>query len=222
MHGHFFPHLFFIDIIFGLIIGIICFIIYFRTRELYELTSHKGIKYFRYAFLFFGFSFLAKMIFPFSRIFFERSFFIPPLNGFIMSFLGITAVLCLLYSLFWKQFREKSFNHLFILILIALIIAGATLFGRLRFYLFLIQALLFSIILIVSLVKYKGRKGKNIQLHILYILLACSWIASSLALFASHISLLIGLVLHIVSVVLFCVILSKVIKKTGENGKKKR
>ncbi|MFH1638583.1 MAG: hypothetical protein ABIB71_09215 [Candidatus Woesearchaeota archaeon] len=212
-----------IDIAFGIVISVICFLVYFRTKELYNLSSHKGIKYFSYAFLFFGLSFFVKLLLPISGIFLERSFLTFQISGFIMGFLGIMAMLCLIYSLLWKRFRERKFNHVLYLALIALLVTSTTLFGRARFLVFLLQALLFSIVLIISLVSYRGRKkvGHSIQLHVLYILLAGSLIANVAALFASRLSFFVGLTLHATSIILFLIILCKVIEKTGKNGKKK-
>ena len=43
-----------IEPIYSVIIILFSLFIYLRTKEIYELTYYKGIKYFRNAFLFFG------------------------------------------------------------------------------------------------------------------------------------------------------------------------
>jgi len=46
-----------VDAIYTFIIILVCGIIYAKTRELYALTGHKGIHYFRNVFLFFALSY---------------------------------------------------------------------------------------------------------------------------------------------------------------------
>ena len=43
-----------VELTFATIIVVASLIIYLRTKELYELSEHKGIKYFRNTFLFFA------------------------------------------------------------------------------------------------------------------------------------------------------------------------
>ena len=54
------------EIIYSFVIIFCSLLVYFGTKEIYELSSHKGIKYFREAFLFFAiayfFRFLIKVI----------------------------------------------------------------------------------------------------------------------------------------------------------------
>ena len=44
------------EIVYSFVIIVCSLMIYFGTKELYKLTSHKGIKYFRQSFLFFAFA----------------------------------------------------------------------------------------------------------------------------------------------------------------------
>jgi len=46
-----------IEFIYTSLIVLLCFYVDYKTKEIYELTKHKGIKYFRNAFLFFGLSY---------------------------------------------------------------------------------------------------------------------------------------------------------------------
>ncbi|MCK5698593.1 MAG: hypothetical protein KAH93_02010, partial [Candidatus Aenigmarchaeota archaeon] len=43
-----------IELAYTFIVVVLCFLVYYKTREIYDLTGYKGIKYFRRAFLFFG------------------------------------------------------------------------------------------------------------------------------------------------------------------------
>jgi len=51
---------FLIELVYSVILTISCLIIYFKTSEIYKLTSHKGIKYFRMTFLFFAASYFLR------------------------------------------------------------------------------------------------------------------------------------------------------------------
>ena len=51
---------FLIELVYSIIVMLSCLIIYLKTSEIYKLTSHKGIKYFRMTFLFFGISYFLR------------------------------------------------------------------------------------------------------------------------------------------------------------------
>ena len=62
------------ELIYTLIIIIMCGIIYFKTKEIFDLTKHKGIGFFRNTFLFFALSYLMRF---FGQIFmFYNSFLV--------------------------------------------------------------------------------------------------------------------------------------------------
>ena len=48
------------ELIYSFVIILCSLLIYFETKELYELSSHKGIKYFRRSFLFFGIAYFVR------------------------------------------------------------------------------------------------------------------------------------------------------------------
>ncbi|KAF5428393.1 hypothetical protein C5S42_03390, partial [Candidatus Methanomarinus sp.] len=52
-----------VELGYTLIIVFICLLIYLKTKEIYDLTNHKGIYYFRNTFLFFGLAYLFRFIF---------------------------------------------------------------------------------------------------------------------------------------------------------------
>ena len=60
---HFFdPTRFAVEIIYTLLIVVLCFLVYFRTKNIFDLTKHRGIQYFRNAFLFFGLAYSARLL----------------------------------------------------------------------------------------------------------------------------------------------------------------
>jgi len=191
--------------------------IYLKARELYELSYHQGIKYFGYTFLFFGISFFARPLgfLLMSLADLRIAIFRHALN-FVLVYTGTMAALSLLYSVLWKKFENVSFNPFYLLNVLAVIIAGATLLGRTRFYILILQAVLFTAGMLLGYAEYiKAQKPeKHVSLFILYLLLFFSWIANVAAFFAIRISITAGLALKLFSTSLFLIILYRVLKIT--------
>lgn len=202
-----------IDISFFLLLIVICLIIYFRTKEIYELTSHKGIKYFRLAFLFFALGYLLRLLGPLGKILFDKPFKFWPYTGILMTFLGTMAALCLLFSVLWKRFKKQK-NKFYYLVGISLIIALLVHFWHLRFYIFWIQGIIFAATLIFGYLNFKKSKSKHRFLYISYGLLFFAWLANLASIFMTRVSMTFAIILHLISALLFVILLYKVIKKT--------
>lgn len=213
---------FWAEFIFSLIVVITCGLIYFRARELYSLSSYKGIKYFSYAFLFFGIAFLSRIILrifaivifgfrnPFDFLFFN-------LGYLIFLYAGLMAGFYLIYSSLWKHLKnpeeiEWLFHPIAATIAAVFIIF---LFGS-ETLIFLFLVFVISIILAYSSEKSSKERSKgNLgKLYILYILLFIAFIANALANFLIRISDEVSIVLYTISAVLFLIILYRVIKAT--------
>jgi len=196
-----------------LIVIIICLLIYFRTKDLYELSLHKGIKYFRFAFLFFAFAFALRFIFPITMFLFNERLF-RSYTGFLMTFVGMMAILCILYSLLWKKLDSK--NNFYIIISIAIIISFITTILRVGFLILSFQIILFILIVIISYWdSFKSRKRKKyFKLSFLYTLLFFAWFFDITSHFAFMFSLNTKLTFNIISICLFLIIYYKVYQKT--------
>lgn len=118
---HFFdPFAFGMEIVFTVIAVAFCFAIYYRTKEIYELTRYEGIRYFRDSFLFFGLSYATRFLFGllmFSRMAFD---FVLPKEAFAiffilpMGYFSTVAIFYLIFSLVWKEFNNRRmliFGH---------------------------------------------------------------------------------------------------------------
>ena len=127
--GFFDPVMFGIELGFTVIAVIFCFLIYFKTKEIYELTKYKGIRYFRGAFLFFGLSYVMRFLFSLvllSRIAFD--FFLPrhlimPLFILPLGYLSTVGIFYLIFPTFDSQRAKVADfikNHSKILICSAL------------------------------------------------------------------------------------------------------
>ncbi|MBU0667366.1 MAG: hypothetical protein ABIC91_04880 [Nanoarchaeota archaeon] len=179
MYQFFNPLRFIPEIIYTLIIFIICFLIYFKTKEAYNLTKHKGIGYFRDAFLLFGLAYVMRFIFEminFStklfHIFLPR-YFLFPLSLLILSYLSTMGILYLVFSSVWKNIKRKNFvlyGHL-----TAMAISIAIFITRSHQTLILLQIALLIFAIVLNFIKTKKTK-KVSQAIILHLLIFIFWI----------------------------------------------
>lgn len=208
---HFFnPLRFGLEIAYAIIVMILFAFIFYKTKHLFELTKHKGIKYFRAAFLLFAIAFLSRLIFFIMRlIVFNTEIHIP---GRILSFLSLVfityfstlAIGYLIYSATWKKINHTTF---FILI------NSLALITILLFY--LAQPLTYFIIiqlgLIITLILVNTKK----KIRFIYPLISLFWIFN---LIIFHTRRLLGfeakLILQILSIALLIYFIYRILKWT--------
>jgi hypothetical protein len=176
---HLNPIIFSTELLFTIIAVIFCFIIYFKTREIYNLTRHKGIRYFRDAFLFFGLSYVVRFIFSlamFSSLAFD---FIVPRNMFgplfilPLGYFSTMGIFYLIFSSIWKRFNNKAM--LIIGHIIAVTLSVVSFITRSHMILLYLQSILLIIAVILSFTaKKEGKKLSGAK--ILYILVAALWL----------------------------------------------
>lgn len=207
------------DLAFTLLAVLFCFLIYLKTRETYRLTQHKGIGYFRDAFLFFGLSYALRFLFGItmlSRIAFDLVlpramlmpfvFFMPPLLGYF-STIGI---FYLIFSTVWRRFNNRHllvFGHGSAIILsIVSFITGSTLV-----LLCLQCAFLGAAVTLKFVTHRKGEKMSRTKL--LYILVAVLWFINLLVMDRRRpFPLEIEIFFQLVSLAVFAVIYCKISK----------
>ncbi|MEM4330798.1 MAG: hypothetical protein QW273_02210, partial [Candidatus Pacearchaeota archaeon] len=102
------------EIFYSFIIVICSLMIYFGTKEIYEASLHKGIKFFREAFLFFSLAYFFRgfiKIILYSHIFFSFKRPLPLINNlslFLFLYFSILAILYFTYSVIYKKLRIKE------------------------------------------------------------------------------------------------------------------
>lgn len=193
--------------------------IYFGTKELYELSNYKGIKYFRMAFLFFAFAYFFRYIIKFLIIYFQldRIFDLSPhLIGFFAMiffiYLSSMAIFYLLYSLLHKKLGNKK---IYIFHIIAVFLAFlSSLFRHPLFHVLLDFSLLLMVLLIVYLA-YKDSKNKSKDKFILYLLLSLFLILNTLDLSLPMFFERTRLFIYLASSWIFLILLYKVLRRTG-------
>ncbi len=101
------------EIIYSFVIIVCSLMIYFGTRELYELSKHKGIKYFRLSFLFFALAYFFRSFIKIILFYFNKQEIrtILPFFGnitlFIFVYFSIIAIFYLIYSVMHKKYKQK-------------------------------------------------------------------------------------------------------------------
>ena len=174
-----------VELFYTIIVVFLCFTIYYKTREIYDLTKYEGIKYFRTTFLFFGLAFVFRFLSVFVMLMgitfdieISRYLFrIFPLvfNGYFSTM----AILSLTYSMIWKELQIK---HMLILSnAIAILISGIAFYSKEPDLLILAQAVLLFFTILMAVYFY-SRSRKISQLFILYVLFLLFWIVNLLAL----------------------------------------
>ncbi|MBW2986029.1 hypothetical protein KY333_01535 [Candidatus Woesearchaeota archaeon] len=199
-----------------LIVIFLCFLIYFKTKDMYDLTKHKGIYYFRNTFLFFGLAYMFRFVFGLIRmtdqwldiIYIPRGTMMPIMILFT-GYFSTMALLCLIYSTVWKRYSSKDFfiaaNILAVLIAIAAAISPEV---------FIItQAILLVVAITLSVVLRK--KSKFSKVFLLYFLLFMFWIISLILVLGKWaLSFELKLLLEIISIGFFAFLYYKVSKWT--------
>lgn len=211
------------EVIYSFIIIACSLMIYFSTRELYNISSHKGIKYFRLSFLFFAFAYFSRSFIKLILAYFNAPGLnaispnlLPPLVGIISLFLFIyfstIAIFYLFYSGLCKKIN-KSQNKTYLLHTIALILAGIILlFNRVYFYI-TINVILFLIVLLTAIYS-KKTSDKNV-LQTTYLLLSFFWTLNILDILIPQAFTYYQLLIYLASASIFLLITYRVIRKLG-------
>jgi hypothetical protein len=168
-----------IELVFTLIAVFFCFVIYFKTAESYRLTKHKGIQYFRDAFLFFGLSYIIRFLF--SPVILSRpalDYILPRGMSIILFILPLgyfstIAIFYLLYSTIWKRF--DNFWMVYTGHAVAILLPLAAFIMRSQKMLLYLQTALLVIVAIISIVPKKDEKRIS-QTKMLYLFICLLWL----------------------------------------------
>ncbi|MFC1768388.1 hypothetical protein ACFLZX_01365 [Nanoarchaeota archaeon] len=178
-HQFFDPVMFGVEFAYSIFVVIICLLIYIKTKSVYELTKHKGIQYFRNAFLFFGLAYIARFmahLFKITNITFE--FFIPmreiwPYVLMVTGYLSTIAIFYLIYSTIWEKIGHKQF--LIFSNTIAIILAIIPVIFRSHLTLAVAQIILLLLAIVLNIIYHK-KSSKHYQTKALYFLILIFWL----------------------------------------------
>ena len=208
------------EIIYAFVIIVCSLMIYFGTREIYKLSSQKGIKYFRLSFLFFALAYFFRSFIKLALFYLdvgEIRLILPTLGNitiFFFMYFSSMAIFYLLYSVTWKRWKSKLIIYLFHLV--ALVIAITTSLLKNQTIYFLINILLFAFVLFAVFISSKqSKKKKSHNLYVIYLLLFVFWILNILDVLIPDFLKTSQLFIYLISLGVFLLILYKVIKKIG-------
>jgi len=214
------------EIIYSFIIIICSLMIYYGTKELYELSSYKGIRYFRQAFLFFALAYFFRSFIKFILIYFNVGMILeisPRMFGlifgqvtlFVFMYLSSMAIFYLLYSVMWKKWEGNS-KKIYLFHFIALIVSVISISLRNPFvYLGLNIFLLIFVIFIVYIAYKNAKNKKGGNLYVIYLLLLVFWILNIIDILLPKFFQTFQLFIYLASSGIFLLILYKVIRKAG-------
>jgi hypothetical protein len=218
-----------LELLYTFVIVACSLMIYFGTKEIYELSSHKGIRYFRQAFLFFGLAYFARFIVKFFLVFGDPRDFLT-ITGLLLaiaafgafSYLSTMAIFYLLYSIMWKKL-DNGKSKIYLFHVLAVLIAIVSIFSRERLLHLGINIALLAFIAFIFYKSYKDSKNKPKELrhshpitYATYMLLFFFWILNILDTLVPNFLSSYKLVIYLASISIFFVILYKVLKKSGK------
>ncbi|VVB79666.1 Uncharacterised protein [uncultured archaeon] len=207
-----------LEVLYSFVIILVSLMIYFSTKELYELSSYKGIKYFRLSFLFFAIAYFVRSFIKFVMFYFSlgdvRSFHQDIFFGLItlalFSYFSSMAIFYLVESVLYKKFNGKM---LYVFHVVAIIIAFSVLFFISPRVILTINVLLLASVFTAYYFSRK-EKGKN-SLSVIYGLLALFFTANFIDTILPDLFRGLQLWIYLVSISIFLTILYKVLRKVG-------
>lgn len=213
------PFRFGTEIIYTLIIVILCFLIYLKTRESYNLTKHRGIKFFRNAFLFFGLAYAFRLLFGivmfsnFSLGLWLPRWILPLLILLPTSYLSTMGLFYLMLSSVWK----KPTNQYLLVTghVTAIFLSIITFLTRSHEIFVLLQLALLVIAVGFSIITSHKVKKKFSHIKIIYILILIFWLINLWTLKPQRMfSPEIKIILQIISVTIFGFLYYRILKWT--------
>ncbi len=212
------------EILYSFVVIFCSLMIYFGTRELYRLSSYKGLKYFRLAFLFFAVAYFFRLAIEFMVATFnvEEIFEIYPLiisyvSLLVFIYFSSMSIFYLIYSVLWKNLKNNS-KIIYLFHAIAISMAFSTIaFNNVIFYLGLNLVLFVFAGVFIYLSshspKFKSRKNRFDKV---YILLLVFFILNIINILVPKFLEALKILLYLALLSIFFIILYKVLKKSGD------
>ena len=222
---------FLIELVYSVILTISCLIIYFKTSEIYKLTSHKGIKYFRMTFLFFAASYFLRfftkmlllgLIFTGTRLHAGQ---LVPFTSLLLLYTSFMATFYLLYGLSRKRLSKILPETTDALHVVAIVLSSIILFLEIPIiFIAIILSLLFYLLFVGYSDYMKSKKRASSQFYIVYFLLILFSMLNIVDILIPDVFGTIQNVIYVISISLFLFIVYKVLKilNVELNGRQKK
>jgi hypothetical protein len=211
------------ELIYSFVIMLCSLMVFFGTKQIYELSSHKGIKYFRLAFLFFAVAYFFRYFIKFflmasgvgslrelSYLFFDPT---GILTTFIFMYLSSISVFYLLYSVMEKKWNGN--NKIYLIHIAAIIISFISIMSRDGIFLLFVNIFLFAIVSLVFYIARKNSRKKKHTFYAVYMLLVFFWILNILDILIPSFFQGFQLIIYLFSISIFLTILYRVLKRAG-------
>ncbi|MCK9596807.1 hypothetical protein M0R19_06470 [Candidatus Pacearchaeota archaeon] len=211
-----------LEIFYALIISSVCMLIVLKTDRFYQLSLHRGIRYFRNAFFFYGLAFGARYLFG---LFSDFSLHYAFVLGMVFEYFFVMAGFFLFYSLIYKKVESPREHYkssllnpkIFVFHMVALIIAVLGYLWQTYYFMFVSQILIFFCSLIIVFSNYikSGRQHKFLKFYTIAVLLGLgAWILNLLAALYFEWSKIVMMNVGILNIIFFLLFLFGVIKVT--------
>ncbi|MBU0757787.1 MAG: hypothetical protein KKF44_06975 [Nanoarchaeota archaeon] len=222
---HFGPpiEIFATELVYVLLVIAISAYIYFKTKEIYDLSKHKGIYFFRNVFLYFSLAYFFRLLmmgFMFSRELFSLAptILMQLFSLFFVSYFSTMAILSVVVSINIRKTKTDPKKLNIVLNAIALLISFIIGFSRSNILLMFLQTGIFLIAIIILLFKTKKNKHEKhskliSQNKITFVLLFLFWVMSTLAFVRGLVPREVKIPLYLLSAGIFFSIFLRVRKK---------
>ena len=212
------------ELIYSFVIIVCSMMIYAGTREIYELSSYRGLKYFRQAFLFFAVAYFFRSFIKFIIMYFNIGIreFSPMLVGnlalMVFMYFSSLAIFYLLYSVMWKKWNGSS-GRIWLFHGLALIISFLSVVSRNQIILLAVNIVLLAIVAFVVFTSHQNvkKKGKGRNLHIIYMLLSVFFLLNTIDILVPNFFQTFQMIIYLASMLLFLIMLYKVLRKSGSD-----
>lgn len=201
-----------IEFIYSIFAIIMCMMIYLKTRSMYQLTGHKGLKYFSLTFLFFSVGYFFRFTFHILiRLFLMNAGIRLPMRVIfnfgrpIFAIASLLSVSYLLYSLLYKHLKKDISVWIWLSVLA---VTGISWLAQNPFIHVIFSAVIYLAVFVVLLKK----KKKHSKLHHAYLAIIVLWIINTIVLEVPRFMLFETAALYLASLALYAAILHRVMK----------
>ncbi len=210
-----------IQLMYSFVIILCSLMIYASTKEVYELSSYKGIKFFRRAFLFFALAYFFRYFIAVLLIFFGirgildiSPLFVGVISLLLFLYSSAMAVFYLSYSVIWKKWNHKMKSYILHILAVMIAVIGVVFANEMTYFLINIILLIFVTVNLIVIHKEPRKKGRN--LLIIYTLLFIFWVLNIIDILIPKFFQFYQLLIYLASISLFMTILYKVLKRVGD------
>ncbi len=216
------------ELIYFIFVVSICFLIYLKTRDMYKLTKHEGIYFFRKTFLYFGLAYFFRFFYLIPNLFFDlprHTFFrgSPHLNMMIMAFFSTLAILSLAMTFIIRNVKLDARKMNIYLHIISLFVVFLVLFTASYDLIFVVQSLIMLFISVYAFISKEPHEGKKISYNkLMYVSIFILWVINVFAFNRFLLPITYRFALYIVSIIVFLSIFLRLRRRLNPHAKKKR